>query len=191
MNGSSGPQNQRCGTKPTAGVPRWCVCVHCVGMACVWHADVYGLGAWGKRERVGGEKSRTTDREGGEDQWGEQGKERERGLYVVIEMLKASRRQSVCSLSLYSPHTPLFLSLSRSSLWAWTADKSRSSLEDNNGHHSFAAVSVAYLPALVFVAWESVYVSARYTQPMTVRLYRCRSLVLSHTKPFCSFVFVI
>lgn len=76
MNGSSGPQNQLSGTKPTTGVPQcqWCVCAcACVFVHCVsWHVcDMRMFMARGHegRERVGGGgKGRATDREGGEDQ---------------------------------------------------------------------------------------------------------------------------
>lgn len=76
----------------------------CVTCGCLWPG-----GMRGERERVGGGKGSITDREGGEDHWREAERERE---HVVIEMLKASRRQSVCSLSLSPPLPPASLSLS-------------------------------------------------------------------------------
>lgn len=153
MIGSAGASNQRSGTKPATGVPQrwWCVCSLCF-MACVWHADVCGLGAGG--ERAGGRRKRQNYRWGGRGGPVRRTGWRRERVHVVIEMLKASRRQSVCFL--FTPtHTRYpALSLLCSSLWARRADESCPSLEDNNGHHSVAAVSIAYLPPLVFVAWQ-------------------------------------
>lgn len=90
----------------------WCSSVLVVCAFAVWHVcDVYGPGAEGEkasRRRRKRQNHRYRGKGGAAWRTGEGRREGARRAVVVIEMLKASRRQVVCFLPLIPP-TPLRL----------------------------------------------------------------------------------
>lgn len=137
---------------------QWALCsvaCVCVTFGCLWPG-----GTRGERERERRRKRKIGGRTSAGAGWKRRG--------VCSHWDVESEPQAVCARTraLFNPPP----CLSGSSLWACRADKSGPSLEDNNGHHSFAAVSVAYLLPPFFVAQGSVRRQLCASAPYTLSL---------------------